>query len=495
MSDAPSAETSTTRDHGCLPDWQTQDLPEPLPFSIPNALKMIGPGAILLAGSIGGGEWIVGPMMTVKYGRGILWLATVAIFLQMMFNLEGIRYTLYTGEPILTGIMRLRPGSKLWGGFYIFIGIAQLATPALALGSANVIFASMNRRMPANDGSDASILFWLATVVIGVTVVLLLSGRSIERVLERISWVMVGLIFVFLAIVNIVFVSIGDWMQTIAAFFVPSALPDEMDFTMLALFTATAGSGGIGNLVISNWVRDKGFGMGALTGGIGGVLAEDHIETAAVGSVFPITESNLARWKHWWKYVMADQAALWALGCLIGMFLNVNIAAAIIPSGTELSGNEAGVFQADFMARSLWDGFWSLCLLNGFWVMFSTHIGNTDGLTRTISDISWAAWPKVQRRSSSRLYAIVLMTIVIWGIVALRLGDNALSLFKILGIVAGPILAIAAVQILRVNTRFLPPELRPGLFRRAMLVVCGVFYGTLSLIVVGHQISSLLGGD
>jgi len=58
----PLDETSdgSVRDHGCLPDWQMGDLPEPLPFTIRNIFRTIGPGAILLAGSIGGGEWTMG---------------------------------------------------------------------------------------------------------------------------------------------------------------------------------------------------------------------------------------------------------------------------------------------------------------------------------------------------------------------------------------------------------------------------------------------------
>ena len=106
MSELPKSEEAGLRsvpvgDHGCLPNWETGDLPEPLAFTLPNILKTIGPGAILLAGSIGGGEWIIGPLTTVRYGTGILWVATLGIFLQMIFNLEAIRYTLYTGEPIL----------------------------------------------------------------------------------------------------------------------------------------------------------------------------------------------------------------------------------------------------------------------------------------------------------------------------------------------------------------------------------------------------------
>lgn len=96
--DSPRPDDSP-RDHGALPAWRTADLPEPLPFSLGNVLRTIGPGAILLAAAIGGGEWIVGPLMAVKYGPAILWIATTGIIIQSLFNLEAVRYTLYTGEP------------------------------------------------------------------------------------------------------------------------------------------------------------------------------------------------------------------------------------------------------------------------------------------------------------------------------------------------------------------------------------------------------------
>lgn len=472
------------RDHGALPDWRTGDLPEPLPFSFRNAIRTIGPGAILLAGSIGGGEWIVGPLMAVKYGREILWIATIGIALQMVFNLEAARYTLYTGEPILTGIMRLAPGSKLWSTFYTIVGVVQLAVPAMALGCANVIFASFASRLADPSGGDASTLLWISYGIMAATVLLLLSGKSIERVLERLSWVMIVLIFGFLILVNVLFVSPSDWMGTITGFVTPSAIPQDMDYVLLGLFAATAGAGGLGNLAISNWIRDKGFGMGGHMGGIGGVLSHDHVELESTGMVFQPTEKNLDRWKHWWNYVLVDQSVVWAFGCLFGMFLNVNLAAAIVPADADLSGYAAGAFQAQHMADQLWSGFWFLCLMNGFWVLLSTHIANTDGLTRTVSDIAWAAYPKVKRWSSSRVYAVILGFVVLWGVVALAIGENALSLFKILGILASPIMAIAAVQMLRINTRFLPEQIRPPLWRKVALGLCAAFYGTISGLLV-----------
>ena len=116
-------------DHGALPRWDVDELPAPPPFGLRNLMSVIGPGAIMAATSIGGGEWLVGPAAAVKYSSSIFLIATVAIVLQVIFNLEAIRYTLYTGEPIYGGIMRLKPGPKFWAVFYSILGLlpARLA--------------------------------------------------------------------------------------------------------------------------------------------------------------------------------------------------------------------------------------------------------------------------------------------------------------------------------------------------------------------------------
>jgi len=475
------------RDHGCLPNWQTGDLPEPLPFNVRNILRTIGPGAILLAASIGGGEWIVGPMVAVKYGTEILWIASVGIFLQMIFNLEAIRYTLYSGEPILTGIMRLRPGSRIWGIFYIVMGVIQLVAPAMALGCANVLFAAAAGREPVK--ADANSLLWISFIVVAVGVVLLLSGKSVEKVLERLSWGMVIFIFSFLIIANILFVPAEIWKRTAMGFLIPHGLPAEADLMLLAAFAATAGSGGLGNLAISNLCRDKGLGMGAWMGSFGGIMADENSKLATIGRVFLPTPDNLRRWIIWWRYTLLDQSVLWAMGCVLGMFLNVNLALAIVPPGTVLEGYAAGAFQARYMAEQLWSGFWVLALINGFWILLSTQIGNADCLTRIVADILWSAWPGVHRISASRVYARLLLGFTAIGIVVLSMGDNALSLFKILGAFAGPILAVGAFQILRVNTRFLPKEIQPPMWRRVALIGCGVFYGCITLALIVKQVT------
>ena len=477
------------RDHGCLPDWTTGDLPEPLPFTMRNILRTIGPGAILLAASIGGGEWIIGPLAAVTYGPGILWIATVGIVLQMVFNLEAVRYTLYSGEPIVTGIMRLRPGSKFWGLVCIVIGTAQLATPALAFGCANVLFTLGSGHLPGADGSDGRYVKLLGLCVLAMTASLLLSGKSIERLLEKLSWAMVIFIFVFLLIANVLFVPASIWISTATGFVVPSGIPKNADILLLGVFAAPAGSGGLGNLAISNWTRDKGLGMGHWMGSIGGALAsDDHQHASPTGRVFLPTPDNLRRWSVWWKYALMDQTALWAVGCVLGMYLNVNLARAIVPIDHIPADSEAGAFQAQYMAEQLWNGFWYLALLNGFWILFSTQLGNTDVLTRVVTDTALAGWPRLQRLKSNRLYARLLTIFMLWGVIAIAYSESAVGMFKILGLLASPILAGGAFLLLRVNTRFLPSAIQPRLWRRVALIGCGVFYGLLT----AASVSSLL---
>ena len=88
------------------------------------------------------------------------------------------------------------------------------------------------------------------------------------------------------------------------------------------------------------------------------------------------------------RYVHADQIWVWGLFCFLGMFLNVNLATAIIPHGTDLQGLAAGAYQAEYL-RKIWPGFWFLTLFNGFWILFKTQLGNTDILVRTITDALW----------------------------------------------------------------------------------------------------------
>ena len=486
---SPVADSTLPSDPGLLPAWEVAELPAPPPFGFRNLFKIIGPGAIMAATSIGGGEWLVGPAAAVKYSSSIFLIATIAIALQVMFNLEAVRYTLYTGEPIYGGIMRLRPGPKFWAVFYTFLGFFQLGWPALAGSAAATLLGAWMGRMPG--APDQEIQAWVATGLIVFVVLILSFGGTIERMLEYFAWTMLGVVFTFLLIVNLAFVPLSHWWETFTGFFKFTGLPQPIDWGLIGALAATAGSGGIGNLTVTNWIRDKGFGMGATVGAIPSAVGGHVIELTHVGKVFPTTPQNLSRWREWMRYVHADQIWVWGLFCFLGMFLNVNLATAIIPHGTDLQGLAAGAYQADYLSR-IWPGFWFLTLFNGFWILFKTQLGNTDILVRTITDAVWMSSKRARGWDMGirSIYYGILLAFSIWGVFVIRLA-SPFQLFKILANMAGIVLLIAGVQIFLVNRRFLPPAVRPAKWREAGLLLCSAFYAFFAYFVIRDLLRSM----
>ena len=464
-------------------------MPAPPPFGPRGLMKVIGPGAVMAATSIGGGEWLVGPATAVKYGTDIFLIATVAIALQVVFNLEALRYTLYTGEPIYGGIMRLKPGPRFWAAFYSLLGFFQLGWPALAGSAAAALLGAWLGRMPG--APDQGTQTWIVIALIFAVVVILSFGGTVERMLEYFAWTMLVVVFLFLVFVNVAFVPFAHWARTFAGFFKFSGLPDPIDWGLLGALAASAGSGGVGNLTVTNWARDKGFGMGALVGAIPSAVGGHAIQLSHVGKVFEATPESLPRWREWMRYVHVDQIWVWGLFCFFGMFLNVNLATAFIPHGTDLQGLAAGAYQADYLRR-VWPGFWFLTLFNGFWLLFKTQLGNTDILVRTVTDVFWMSSPRVRTLQSGirSVYYGILVLFSIWCVIVVG-SASPFQLFKVLANMAGLVLAIAGVQILLVNRRFLPKAVRPPLWREAALVLCSAFYAFFTFFVVRSVLASL----
>jgi hypothetical protein len=474
---------------GHLPPWAVAELPAPPPFGLRNLLKVIGPGAVMAATSIGGGEWLVGPAAAVKYSTDIFLIASVSIALQVVFNLEAIRYTLYTGEPIYGGIMRLWPGPRFWAGFYSVLGFLQLGWPALAGAAAATLLGAAMGRMPGT--ADLATQAWVAAALILAVVVVLSFGGTIERMLEYFAWTMLAVVFLFLIVVNAAFVSPGHWLHTFLGFFRLTGLPHPIDWGLIGALAATAGSGGLGNLTVTNWVRDKGFGMGALVGAIPSAVGGHEVKLSHVGTVFPANRENLVRWREWLRYVHADQLWVWGLFCFFGMYLNVNLATALIPHGTDLQGLAAGAYQAEYLKR-IWSGFWFLTLFNGFWILFKTQLGNTDILVRTVTDAAWMSSARVRegKRGIRGVYYGMLLAFSVWAMIALRIA-SPFTLFKVLANMAGLVLAIAGVQVFLVNRRFLPRAVRPAAWREGALLLCSAFYAFFAWFAVRDLVQAL----
>jgi hypothetical protein len=480
---------------GRLPAWATGDLPEP-PRSTPrNTLRVIGRGAVLLAFSVGAGEWLLGPAAVAGYGATILWITTASVVLQALLNTEMGRYTLYTGEPIFTGFLRTAPGPTFWGWTYAGLHLLQIGWPGWALAAATAVTALFLGRVP--DEGDRVVVLYFGYLTFLASVLLVLVGETVEKTLEYAQWFMICWILAFLLLTGLFLVPPDVWVTAGAGFLSPLLgspfFPPGVDWFLLAGFAAYAGAGGTINATFTHWLRDKGFGMSGTVGYVQGIIGGQRVNLSSTGVVFPPSEENLRRWKGWWRYLRADQWYLWTPGCIVGMGLPALTTLTFIPPGTTMGGYGIGAYQAQALAEHYGPVLWFLTLLNSFWILFSTQLGNTEGFARVTTDIFWASNDRTRawRGGNVRtVYYSALLAFAAWGCVAIALTDP-LTLILIGANVAAWNLVILSAHTLVVNRKFLPRELRPPLWREAGLALSGLFFLGFALFALGQRVLAM----
>ncbi|HEV8304576.1 MAG TPA: Nramp family divalent metal transporter [Gemmatimonadales bacterium] len=464
-----------------LPPHGSAELPEPPVYKFSNVMRIIGPGAILLGLSIGSGEWLLGPATTVKWGLALLWVTTVSVVLQVILNTEMARYTLYTGEPIVTGFMRTAPG-RTWGWVYSILYFLQVGWPGWAATAGGALAFIYLGRLPTGDEAGTVKTFGYVTLF-GAAAILLL-GRRIERTLEYVNWFFIAWILLFLLVLDVFIVPVHKWVEGVTGFFRFGTIPQGADWFLLAAFAGYSGAGGMLNVSITNWLRDKGFGMGGRVGYIPALVGGKRMALAHEGVVFDAKRpENLARWRGWWRYLAVDQYWLWMGGAFLGMFLPTILATTVIEPGIDIRGLGVGARIADGVSSVTGSpALRFLTALTGFWILFSTQLGIMDGFVRNITDTLWTGSAAVRRWRGGdvrAVYYVVWAVLLTWGCIAINLAQP-IVLIQLGAAMASLIFVFVAIHTFFVNRKFLPAELRPPLWREAALWVCAAFFGAFA---------------
>jgi hypothetical protein len=414
-----------------------------------------------------------------------------AVVLQAIFNTEVMRYTLATGEPVFTGFMRTRPSSTMWAWFYVGLYFLQFGWPAFAATAAGAIFFLFMQRLPS--AADASVIYYIGVGAFLACAAVLTIGRRIERTLEILNWVLVICILGGFLILTVLFVPAATWLAGFAGLGGLNLsqrrfdfLPAGTDFFLLGALVAYSGAGGVINLALSNWARDRGYGMGERAGYIPGAIGGTKVHLAHSGFTFGTDAESMRRWRNWWRIVRADQYAVFGAGAIVGMVLPALLYVTFLPSGTDIQGLGISAALASSVAASSGALLGGTIAFLGAWILFKTQLDNLEGMVRAITDILWTGSQRVRawRDGDVRaVYYTVLTIIVVWGLIALRLAQP-IALLKLSANVAGMVFVIAALHLLYVNTRLLPPHVRPPMWRRAVLVIVAVFYGVFVTLSV-----------
>jgi hypothetical protein len=486
-----SKRTESIEARSGLDPWADADLPEPPRPKGFAWLGVVGPGVIVLGASIGSGEFLLGPAVFVRNGLSILWVTMVAIGFQTIFNLELMRYTLATGEPVFTGFMRTKPSSTLWAWVYATLYFLQVGWPAWAGTAAGAVFFLFNKRIAGP--ADAGTVYGIGIAAFLACVAILLVGRRIEETLEKLNWVLVSVGIGTFFVLAVLFVPGSTWFAAVSGIvgYSPARgsfffMPEGTNFFLLAALVAYSGCGGAVNITLSNWARDKGYGMGQRVGYIPSAIGGQKIQLAHTGFIFRPNAQSMERWRGWWRIVRADQVGVFFCGAVMGMVLPALLYVTFLPTGTNLSGLGIAAALANSVSEKIGPGMALAIAFLGAWILFKTQLDNIEAMVRSITDILWTGSRRVRSWRGGDVRAVyygVLAVVVIWGIIALRMAQPFI-LLQIGANVAGVVFIVASIHLLYINTRLLPVELRPPLWRRVALVLMSLFYTTFLLLSI-----------
>ncbi|MDM7275109.1 MAG: Nramp family divalent metal transporter [Thermoprotei archaeon] len=464
-------------------------------MNLSGVLRVIGPGAILLGMGIGSGEWVLGPAAAVKFGPSILWIATVAIIVQILALLEATRYTMYTGEPLTTGLMRLWPGPRFWGSLLLLLLVLSLGWPVWAFGAATALVAAYLGRL--SGPADVSLLLPVGLVLALLVIAVLSVGGKVVRLLELVQWVMV--IFTFTALLALVALTTPPsiLISTARGFLDFGKLP-PIDIISAALLLGAvagyAGLGAFGNTFISSYYRDKGFGMGALVGSIPTLIGGAKITLSPTGVAFKVNEDNLRKWGAWRKVALIDILGVFGVGAFLGMFLPAALALALIPVGSDIGGWAVAVYQGEELRKLYGIIGWAMVLVMGFWILYSTQFALTEAVARTATDILWymSRVRQAAKGDVRRVYYVILIILVLWIMAAFIL----FHIFKVNPLIAVALVAnmsnlvwpLTVLGNIYLNMKYLPKEIRPSPIIVAGLLVGVAFWLTFFALFIASLI-------
>ncbi len=503
------------RPRTCLPDWEVTELPQPQPLNWRHWTRFVGPGIVMMGIQIGGGEWLLGPEVTAKYGGGLMWIATIAIVLQVFYNLECGRYALYCGEPVFTGFMRTRPGPRFWMGLILFLNLSALI-PGLSTHGAAMAAALWLGRPPGEE--DRWLVTALAYLFLLAVALPVLVGGKVYNVLQAVMTVKVAVVLGFCLVMGALCVSPANWWNVFSGFVKFGTVPTLVDgrdatvnivqhwlhegtwpaialgnIAVLGAFAGYAGGGGLSNATYGNFIRDKGWGMGSAVGAIPSAIGGRNVTLSHVGKTFAITSENLRRWQEWWRYVLVDQIGVWAPGCFMGMALPALLSLEFSPhsalSGAKLEWAQSlitadGIRHAPQFSATIGELLWLVTVWVGLLVMLPSQMSIIDDFSRRWTDMLWSGSRRIRDTLAGnavrKIYYGILGMYVLWTIVCAHL-FSTYGTPKLMTLVIANLnnlaIGVTSFHLLWINCTLLPPELRPRWYQRpaSSHAVCSIW--------------------
>jgi len=461
-----------------LPAPRRGQLPEAPPLR-----RMLGPSIILLGLSIGSGEFVLWPKLTAEWGFGLFWACWLGATMQFFINMEVERYTLATGESAVIGFVR---ASRAWGPVFLLCGVVPWIWPGWATGAGTLLAWEIG-------GSP------VAYAVVGLVAcgAALTLSPVVYRFVEVAQTLLVVTIFA-LVLVLVALVVRGDSLAALAAgAFRFGYVPEGIHLPALLGALAFAGAGGTVNLAQSNYIKDKGYGMGRFIGRITSPFTGREEAESVVGVAFEDDAGARERWAAWWRRANVEHFFSFYVLCVLSLALFCLLTHALIGSGA-IGGGDFDFIARQGDALEQRFGAWSkhAFYVAGFAVLFSTELAVLDAVTRVVADlVKVIALREREEWTMTRVYFATLWMFVAFGVLVLALGmQRPLQLLVLSAALNAVVMFLYSGLLLYVNWTSFSPPLRPSWIRALALIGAFAFFGYFSIVTLIEEAPKLLGG-
>lgn len=484
--------------HRSLPPLRYREMPEPIPWK-----AMVGPSIILAGLSLGSGEYVLWPYITYKSGFVFFWACLLGVVTQFFLNMEIERWTLLTGESAITGFCRL---SKQWAWIFLLLNILPWAWPGWATGAAQMlswlVFGAQENATATGTSYDALYVNHFAIAGLVLVGVVLTAGPVVYNTVERIQfWLVLGVFVLIVALAVMVVRPYAVTAMAAGAMNIGSMPPDNAGLSLITLLGALAfaGAGGTTNLGQSNYIKDKGYGMGQYIGRITSPITGQPEPTSEIGYHFDHTPENLRRWRQWWKAANIEHLISFLLTCvacltllaLISYSLFYDAEGSLKPgmdqfgAGMNFVWGEAEVLRANFGELSR-----VVFMTIGVIVLLTTELGVLDTVARISTDIVKVNYLEHnQYWTQSRLYFVFLWAEIAFGCLILLVGvDEPLVLITTSAAMNGAVMMVYSLLLLYLNTKILSRSLSISPLRFVAMVWSCAFFGYFTIKAAQHQV-------
>ncbi|GAB2747996.1 Nramp family divalent metal transporter [Amycolatopsis magusensis] len=448
----------------------------PLPAPPASTWRIIGPGIVAAGVGLASGEFILFPYIASQVGLVFVWAALVGLATQFFLNMEIERYTLATGETALTGFSRYW---RHWGLVFAILTMLANLWPGWATSSATLITYLWGGNVQ-----------WISVGLLLAIGLILTLAPVVYVALERAEMLKVAAVLVLLAVGAVVAITASAWAD-VPKIITEASVPVDLGLAFLMGALAFAGAGGGQNLVQSNWIRDKGFGMGKYVPRIKSPVTGKPEAAPSTGFIFEPTDEHLSRWRAWWRFANREQLSTFVLITFLSIMFTSLLAYSTVYGRPGLPNNIGFLrIEGEVLKETVGAWFGTLFWVVGAFALFAAALGIVDYSSRLTADVLKTAYVKDAKEST--LYFAVVWVLVLAGCVIVLAGfAQPLILLVISACVGGLMMFIYSGLLIVLNRKVLPEPIRIRAGRTAVLGWSVALFGVLSVLTIIEQVGKL----